>query len=90
MPKETVYDVTRSFDVEVNWSRVGGHVQVATVVPPAETADGPESLAALMAGWTEETKATATGLYATLDRDGINRLIRVLRRARDQSFGRDE
>lgn len=30
------------------------------------------------------------GLWTTLDRDGINRLIRVLRRARDQAFGRDE
>jgi hypothetical protein len=31
-----------------------------------------------------------TGLWGTLDRDGCNRLIRVLRRARDQTFGRDK
>jgi hypothetical protein len=30
------------------------------------------------------------GMYVTLDRSGINRLIRNLRRARDQAFGRDE
>ena len=27
--------------------------------------------------------------YAYLDRDGVNRMIRVLRRARDQAFGAD-
>lgn len=29
------------------------------------------------------------GLWATLDRQGCNRLIRVLRRARDSAFGAD-
>jgi len=28
--------------------------------------------------------------YMTLDRSSINRLIKVLRRARDQAYGRDE
>jgi hypothetical protein len=31
-----------------------------------------------------------TGVWSTLDRGGCNRLIRVLRRARDSAFGRDE
>lgn len=30
------------------------------------------------------------GMYVDLDRRGINSLIRNLRRARDQAFGRDE
>lgn len=30
-----------------------------------------------------------SSLWATLDRDGINRLIRLLRKARDASFGSD-
>lgn len=30
------------------------------------------------------------GFYVDLDRRGINKLIRHLRRARDQAFGRDE
>jgi hypothetical protein len=33
--------------------------------------------------------AKFTGLWGTLDREGCNRLIRVLRRARDQAFGAD-
>lgn len=32
----------------------------------------------------------SAGYYVDLDRDGINRLIRTLRRARDQAFGKDE
>jgi hypothetical protein len=30
------------------------------------------------------------GLYMDLDRSSINNLIRLLRKARDQAFGRDE
>jgi hypothetical protein len=30
------------------------------------------------------------GFHVELDRDGINEVIRKLRRARDQAFGRDE
>ena len=30
------------------------------------------------------------GLWATLDRTGVNRLIRMLRKARDTAFGKDE
>ena len=31
-----------------------------------------------------------SGLWSSLNRQGCNDLIRVLRRARDQAFGRDE
>lgn len=30
------------------------------------------------------------GLWCTLDRQGCNRMIRILRKARDAAFGRDE
>lgn len=30
------------------------------------------------------------GVFMTLNRDGVNRLIRSLRKARDSAFGRDE
>jgi len=33
--------------------------------------------------------ATYNGIWSTLDRDAVNRLIRVLRKARDQAFGAD-
>lgn len=89
MPKEIVYDQARMFNVELKWSNEGSHVQIATVVPPAQTAEAPASLGALVDSWSREDRYLATGLYATLDRNGINRLIRALRRARDQAFGAD-
>lgn len=36
------------------------------------------------------TIMTYDSLWATLDRSGVNEMIRVLRRARDQAFGKDE
>lgn len=89
MPKEIVYDDARMFNVELRWSAEGSHVQIATVVPPARTSDAPASLGALVDSWSPEERFLATGLFATLDRNGINRLIRALRRARDQAFGAD-
>lgn len=38
----------------------------------------------------EGSALSHTGLWATLDRAGINRLVRLLRRARDAAYGRDE
>lgn len=37
-----------------------------------------------------ELGSRESGLYVDLDRGGINNLIRLLRKARDQAFGRDE
>lgn len=34
--------------------------------------------------------AAVDGMWTWLDRSGVNRLIRLLRKARDSSFGRDE
>lgn len=39
---------------------------------------------------SEGSHDPANGLYITLDRGSINDVIRHLRRARDQAFGRDE
>lgn len=36
-----------------------------------------------------EVGTPASGWYIHLDRDGVNRLIRTLRKARDQAFGSD-
>lgn len=55
-------------------------------VDAACDATGRAVLEAVAAAGSEEFK----GLWSTLDRDGCNRLIKVLRRARDSAFGRDE
>ena len=79
MPKEYVRAGWEPCDfcVVVGWSRKdsGGHVQLATI----RDRDNPES-----------GDDPANGLYMTMDRESINAVIRVLRRARDQAFGRDE
>lgn len=92
MPKEIVYgesfcmaadgesgEITQPVAV-VRWNREGD-VQLVTrehahEVPPIEEHDP----------WIPATY----GYHVTLDRTSINELIRHLRRARDQAFGRDE
>lgn len=94
MPKESVYGLQHggpAIDadapppvvpiVDVLWNREGGFVQVAS---KAVTADGGR-----VAADSEEAHFT-DGMYVDLDRTSINKLIRNLRRARDQAFGRDE
>ncbi len=96
MPKETVFgeqlvaygDDGKLIDpnpkvpvVEVLWAREQGYVQV---VSRAEDPHGGR-----WAGESSETHFT-DGMYVNLDRGQINKLIRNLRRARDQAFGRDE
>ena len=85
MPKEVVYssEVFRGDEpdkasmAEVRWSRESESLQIATVVVDAATHDPV----------TEEVRG---GWYISLDRRTVNDLIRHLRRARDQAFGRDE
>lgn len=86
MPKETIQH--EGHPVSVSWRTGGEFVQVGTV-----TSDG-SSLPQLVERFTQEEGVEATsvmqGLFGQLDRDGCNRLIRAVRRARDQAFGRDE
>lgn len=87
MPKEYIIpqNVARRCDenggpresVRVGWDRVG-YVQIATVLQ-AGTDGAP----------TEHVSAVDQGQFVDLDRESINRLIRTLRKARDQAFGSD-
>lgn len=79
MPKENVNCVAiEGFRAEVSW-KADSHVQVATVnlESPFEFT-GENADAGKFEGW-----------YVTLDREGINRMIRALRKARDAAFGSD-
>lgn len=86
------------FDVEVTWHRDGNVVQVATTA-----ADADERLRTWVeaTGGTDRdcqpvpsAPATSfhefTGWHVDLNRAAVNQLIRVLRTARDQTFGKDE
>lgn len=91
MPKEVVYGVDRIPQDEgdpvrvpvavLHWSRETGDVQLVTrllshEVPSIEQQD--------------RGIPVEYGMYVSLNRTGINDLIRLLRRARDQAFGKDE
>jgi hypothetical protein len=101
MPKEVVYGDDIPFGtpeqppghgrsiVEVRWAheREGGdHVQVVSKC--VDSATGGRLVKDDEGG--PETIHYTDGFYVGLDRRGINKMIRALRRARDQAFGRDE
>lgn len=103
MPKEVVYGQGLPYGtpdepgparsiVEVSWSP-NSHVQLVTQCVRAvdlsiyEPKPGEPGAEEDLAG---QGIPRAYGVYIDLDRKGINDLIRYLRRARDQAFGRDE
>lgn len=81
MPKEVIHDDTVYSDgnssplaVEVSWGQ-NTYVQIASVNLPKKA---------------EDPYGPESGFYTDLDRGMINKLIKVLRRARDQAYGADE
>ncbi len=102
MPKETVAgcelpwgeDYPARSVVQVLWSR-DEHVQVVSrCIHQLDGSDiGPpvyENGRAVQPLMDAEQIPFTNGMYVNLDRRGINELIRTLRRARDQAYGRDE
>lgn len=91
MPAEKVYGCQTVSDdqdkpkmvplVDVRWNREGGYVQIVTKAQ--------DPYGGRFAGDDPETHFT-DGMYVDLGRYEINQLIRNLRRARDQAFGKDE
>lgn len=85
MPKENINDLTiDGFRAEVSWDR-GGNVQVATVNQHSTLTLPGETLTADH----QPEPEPFTGWRVTLNRAGINHMIRSLRRARDAAFGAD-
>jgi hypothetical protein len=76
MPRETVHDVIDMWDIQIGWS--------PETVQLGVTARGDKTIAELL-----ENPEKYNGLWSNLDRQAINRLIRVLRKARDGAFGAD-
>lgn len=80
MPKENVNsDMEGTTRIEVSWQH-DAYIQLTTALRREEpaTAEHPNHV------------AYDTGAYVSLDRHGINRLIQILRRARNAVFGKDE
>lgn len=71
-------DARRNYPVlhrglSIGWSREQGHVEIGMNAFDVSTKQG----------------SHGTGMYATFDRAGLNKIIRTLRRARDQAYGAD-
>ena len=103
MPREVVYGLSLPYGTteepgparavaEVSW-HPGSHVQLVTQC--VRSVDGSVYEAKAGEPGADEDLAgqeipRTSGFYLDLDRKGINDLIRYLRRARDQAFGKDE
>lgn len=92
MPKETVQ--TADGQVSVGWQRERD-VQVGVVLRSADYTEARTSSTAISTPppqtWSTASAAERLdgGQWVTLNRDGLNRLIRALRKARDAAFGAD-
>lgn len=92
-------DQSTPMAIDVRWGREMD-VQIGTIDLQARDGHDVWLDRALVAVKTEGSTAReeavrllgsrASGLYVTLDRDHINKLIKVLKRARDQAYGADE
>lgn len=91
MPKETIR--TRqgngNFKLEVGWA-VDQEVQLRIVLDPSDSS-GPQTIHALFENTPDIPEWQALSfLFDWQSRQQINDLIKALRRARDNAFGRDE
>lgn len=85
LPKDNINDeATEGFRAEVSWNP-NGWVQVATVNQRSTlTLPGEQQTSD-----HQPDPEPFDGWRVTLDRAGVNRMIRSLRRARDAAFGAD-
>jgi hypothetical protein len=97
MPHENIASTDPQMRARVTWRSDpdgDGHVQVATLREPqityTSTGDRGTSVTANPSSPSiMSTTEQDSGWYVDLSREQINRLIRVLRRARDAAFGSD-
>jgi hypothetical protein len=93
MPRETINsryegltypggEIADEPKVHVGWGRESQHVEVGVLKHPRDRASG-------LVEHVDDWHDTKYGWFIQLDREGINRLIRTLRKARDAAFGAD-
>lgn len=89
MPREYVYGPACYAEDQGQFGENTQHQVAASVGWSRQQSGGHVQLATIRNG-KEGSFAPEDGLYMDMDRAAISRLIRLLRRARDQAFGRDE
>lgn len=80
MPREVVRDVAGLYDIQVGWSN-------DTVQLGLETASGKSLVEVLSDNYSDAKDANS--IWSFLTRNEINRLVRLLRKARDSAYGAD-
>jgi len=89
MPREYVYsEAWRA--AEQGITGVNTEFQMAASVGWSKEENGGYVQLATIRNGSEHSFDPCDGLYMTMDRRQINELIRLLRKARDQAYGRDE
>lgn len=81
--------VTIEGDRSIFWTLFPDHRALGEMVRKLPS-NAPEVVGQALLNQLDVMTDMATGLWSTFDREDVNRLIRVLRRARDSAFGRDE
>lgn len=99
MPKELIYGEDPPYTekssarsvIGVHWDR-DNYLQVSTALfnDDLTYVDGHGETHKAEGDHKLHREIWSQGFYVSLDRSGVNALIRHLRRARDQAFGRDE
>lgn len=91
MPKEYVYGPKAFLSSgDAKYTCANPEAEFAATVGWSRLDNGGVVQLATIRNGQEQSFEPEHGLYMELDRVGINDLIRLLRRARDQAFGRDE
>lgn len=96
-----VYMDRRGFPL---WDLTGEETEADLAAMPTAEELGPIYQRGIKVGWSKgrfveiglaefeistELTPGSRGIFATFDRDGLNRLIRALRQARDDAYGKD-
>jgi hypothetical protein len=92
MPKETIFAAATAVGIEET-EATGENYSIKTRVDVAWGREQTVQMATLTRdgfGIRTVDPESPDGLWTVLDRDAINRLIKTLRRARDQAYGVDE
>jgi hypothetical protein len=95
VPKEIVHSRSEKFDIEIRWDAEGHDPEVQIGLA---TRDNAKTLADALTPASMQLDADERaarlgefrGIYGQFDRASLNRTIRLLRRARDTVYGRDE
>ena len=88
-PRPVTEGAVQDQRLELHWQRDSG-VQIASTKWAGSAGTAPDTAAEYLDDTSMEPLRAWAGQFLDLNRDQINHLIKQLRAARDQAFGKDE